>query len=175
MQNQIEKMYAAACRRLGHAELSDTESNGLHLGAYLKENNLPMNEENLYRAIVGCKDILKWKPGKAPKKRGDVQESKNSTRKNHASKDDATWGQGESIVRDAATKADHDKAKIVLREVLSKVQSHCGRTHAITYRQRDQLQQRYDLLVANSPSTITLKQAEAIGVEIRNLQNSFPD
>jgi hypothetical protein len=174
-QKQIEKMYEAAKRRLGHAELLDSEENGFQIALYLKQNGLPMNEETLYRAIVACKDVLKWKV--APKKKiGEVQAEKDTGRKNHAAKEDETWGQGPSIMRDAVTKADHVKATNELRSLRSTISAHCGRTHAATYRQRGELEKTLNNLLKQFPEpTLTLKQAEFIKSQINVVRNGFPE
>jgi hypothetical protein len=172
-QNQIEQMYSSVCRRFGKAQLADTEGNGLHVALYLKENNLPMTEDNLYRAVVACKNILKWKT--PPKKSsGDVQDSPDTSRRNYSRKSDDDWGKPTHTFADAAKALDSQKAKKILYDTEhSLIEGHRPSPHSKGQRERAVLTERFKMLVANSRTPITERQAEAIRTEVDNLLRSF--
>ena len=79
-------------------------------------------------------------------------------------------------MRDAVTKVDHDKAANELRAVRGTIATHCGRTHAATYRERAELEKVFaDLLAQYPEEKLTLKQAEFIKSQINVKRNLFPE
>jgi hypothetical protein len=173
--NQVAKALAEFEEKIRPAVLLDSLANRDLFVGWCRKNRITIpTVANLIQCVKDLRDHLEWKV--APRKRGDVQAEKDTSRKNHAAKEDETWGQGGSIMRDAVTKVDHGKATTELRTVRSTISAHCGRTHAATYRQRGELENTLNNLLKQFPEpTLTLKQAEFIKSQINVVRNGFPE
>lgn len=127
---------------------------------------------NLIQCVKDLRDHLEWKIP-MQKKSGDTQDSNSASRRNHAAKQDETWGQGESIMQNAAVKADHEKAMTILGDCRNVCESYSttklGRMdHGKSQRGRAALRAKLaDLLKKFPEATLTLKQAEFIKAQVK--------
>jgi len=172
---RIKAAFAEFERRILPAKMKNTTTNGKKFAVWFEENGIVIQDataDDLYRACVKLKSVIDW--AVAPRKGsndGFQQSSTPGQLKSHTDPEDLTVS-GTSV-RNAAKKIDHEKAKIVLRDCKHLCESHSTHPHSKANRERAALLERFNLLVANSPAPITLKQAEAIRVEVSNLQKSF--
>lgn len=168
----VAKSLAEFEEKIRPAVLQDSLANrDLFVGWCRKNRITKPTVGNLIQCVKDLRDHLEWKV--APRKKGDVEQSGGAPgqRRSHTEPEDNTVS--ETSVRKAARKIDGEKAKVILRECKSLVDSHSSYPHSKAFRERAALLERYNRLVANSPSPINQKQAEAIRAELNNLQNSF--
>jgi len=170
---KIKAALAEFERRILPAKIKDTSTNGKKFAVWFEENGISIKDataDDLYRACVQLKSVIDWEV--APRKGSADGFQQSSTPGQHRSHT-APVEVGETSVRNAVRKIDAEKAKVVLRECRNLCESHSTHPHSKANRERAALLERFNMLVANSPTPITLKQAEAIKVEVSNLQKTF--
>lgn len=172
---RIKAAFAEFERRILPAKMKNTTTNGKKFAIWFEENGIAIQDasaDDLYRACVQLKSVIDWEvPPRKGSTDGFQQSSTPGQQRSHTAPDDATVS--ETSVRNAVKRIDHEKAKIVLRDCKHLCDSHSTHPHSKANRERAALLERFDTLVANSPAPITLKQAEAIKVEVSYLQKSF--
>src|SRR5689334_16934133 len=157
MSYSMPQVVDAFFKRLLPAVLEDSETNSNFYAAWFRKNQISQpSVEDFMKATGEMKTVVAWKT--PPKKQGDVQMSPDTSRRNHARESDDNFGKS-TVLQDAVTKMDFEKAKPVIAECRSLVESHRSYPHSKTYKERAALQATLDKLTAQYPNP-TLKQAE---------------
>jgi hypothetical protein len=158
-------------RRLLPAVVRATAANANLLIASLKNQNKAITATNLLQAAAALRDSIDWEV--APPKKRDVQMSPDTSRRNHAKATDDDFGES-TLLRDAVAKMNLEKAKPVIAESRSLVESYRSFPHSKTYRERAALQKTFDELTAKYPNP-TLKQAESIKAALISQRDGFSE
>jgi hypothetical protein len=172
---EINKAASEFEKRIHPAKLRNSEANEkLFVGWVLKNKITNLTVDHLVRfALKDMRNQVEWDVPPKSLRQVDVQAERDTSRPNRARPEDDTWGQGPSVMRDFATKKDHENAIPILGDCRNICATYStmkqGRMdHGKSERGKAALKAMLAELLKQFPAeTLTVKQAESMKEKLK--------